>query len=95
MARTKAAGTEPEEVTQPADNTTSTGAVPSPSAITVTQGYLNDPIVVTHRIPEPVTVTASFLSEAQRKVVVAKHQAVLGGLSEVAEAKAEPASEKE
>jgi hypothetical protein len=77
----------PEERTQAANNT-STGNVEHPGEITVTQGYLNDPISVNVQTPsEPVTVTASFLTDAQRKVVVAQHAAATGAASEVAETK--------
>jgi hypothetical protein len=75
--------TGPEEYSQAADNT-STDAVETPGALTVEQGYLNDPVTVNYETPsKPVTVTAGFLSNAQRKVIEAEHARSTGVPSDV------------
>lgn len=51
------------------DDNTSTGAVEMPGVMTMTQGYLTDATVINYATPGPTVVTASWLTNAQKKVI--------------------------
>ena len=76
------------------DDNTSSGAFEMPTQTTFTQGYKPGDVTINYETPGPITVMASFIGDAERKVIEAKHAAVTVKTSEPEE-DAQPEAEPE